>query len=301
MHIQSTSSTLGAYVREVDLSNLSESEWQEIETAFLEYAVLVFPGANLTDSEQVRFSKRFGKLEALTGNPLIKTLWVSNLDTNGDILPLDDDNFRIIRGNEYWHTDSSYMEVSAKASCLSAVIIPSEGGETSWADMRAAFDALDSSTKSLVSELEAYHSFYRSQEELGQEVEIGSRYGFHREGAPLRPLVKIHPETGKEALYIGRHAYRIPGMDDREAQELLRKLNEFACQQSFVFEHSWSVGDTVLWDNRCVLHRVKPYDYTQPRVMRHTRVSGDSSESAPMNQQEQPSHYSSSVDQPTKR
>ncbi|MCY3884765.1 MAG: TauD/TfdA family dioxygenase [Gammaproteobacteria bacterium] len=297
MHIQATSSILGAYICEVDLSNLSESEWKEINKAFLEYAVLVFPKANLTDPQQVRFSKRFGKLETLTGNPLIKTLWVSNLDTNGDILPLDDDNFRIIRGNEYWHTDSSYMPVSAKASCLSAVTIPAEGGETSWADMRAAYDALDSATKSQISGLAAYHSFYRSQEELGQEVEIGSRYGFHRSGAPLRPLVKDHSETGRKALYIGRHAYRIPGMEDNAAQELLKELNEFACQPCFVFEHSWSVGDMVLWDNRCVLHRVKPYDYSKPRVMRHTRISGDTSEFAPTDPHEQPTHFAAQSDQ----
>ena len=289
MKIRESKQTLGAYVEGIDLSDLSDAEWQELKEAFLEFAVLVLPGAYLTTSQQERFSERFGKLDILTGNPLIKSLYVCNVDEAGDVLPMDDENFRIVRGNEYWHTDSSYMRVSAKVSCLSALTLPDGGGETQWADMRAAYDALDRATRDRIEHLSAYHSFYFSQEVLGQRVEIGSKYGFHRDGAPLRSLIKVHPETGRRALYIGRHAYRVPGLSDGEARELLSFLMEFACRPPRVFEHVWTLGDFVMWDNRCVLHRVRPYDYLQPRIMRHTRVKGDErTEAAPMAQSEQP-------------
>lgn len=292
MRLRETDATLGAFIDDVSLADLSDAEWKEIKTAFLEFAVLIFPGANITTSQQVAFSERFGKLEILTGNPLIKTLYVCNVDETGKILPLDDENFRIIRGNEYWHTDSSYMRVSAKASCLAALTLPDSGGETLWADMRAAYDDLDSDLKHRIADLAAYHSYYYSQETLGQQVEVGSKYGFHREGAPLRPLVKVHPETGRKALYIGRHAYRIPGMPDQEARKLLQSLMDFACKAPRIYEHEWSLGDLVLWDNRSVLHKVRAYDYSQPRIMRHTRISGEvDSESAPISSMEQPSHF----------
>ena len=292
MRIRPADSTLGAYIDEIELARLSESEWHDLQSALLEYAVLVFPNANLSTLQQERFSERFGKLEILTGNPMVKSLYVCNVDTEGNVLPLDDDNFRIVRGNEYWHTDSSYMPVAAKVSCLSALVTPGEGGRTEFTDMRSAYQALDSSTKHKISQLSAYHSFYRSQESLGQTVEMGSRYGFHRQGAPLRPLVKTHPDTGRRSLYVGRHAYRIPGMTDREATQLRDSLLEFACQPPRIFQHAWTEGDMVLWDNRCVVHRVRPYDYSQPRIMRHTRVTGDAvSEGAPTDENEQPSSY----------
>ena len=283
MRFERTAATLGAYVYDVDLANLDELEWQEIHSAFLDFAVLIFPEANINTAQQITFSEHFGKLEILTGNPLIKSLYVCNVDTKGNVLPLDDDNFRIIRGNEYWHTDSSYMPVSAKASCISALTIPNGGGETCWVDMRSAYDELTSALKRQVATLSAYHSFFYSQHALGQKVEVGSRYGFHHKGCPLRPLVKIHPETDQRALYIGRHAFRIPGMKDEDARELLDRLQNHACHESRVFEHTWTAGDVVIWDNRCVMHRVRPYDYSQPRIMRHTRIAGDpSTESAPL-------------------
>lgn len=283
MQFERTEATLGAYVYDVDLADLSVSDWKEIHAAFLEHAVLIFPEANVNTSQQITFSERFGKIEILTGNPLIKSLYVCNVDTKGNVLPLDDDNFRIVRGNEYWHTDSSYMPVSAKASCISALTIPDGGGETCWADMRSAYSELNSEIKKEIATLSAYHSFYYSQDVLGQKVEVGSRYGFHNKGCPLRPLVKMHPETHTKALYIGRHAFRIPGIEDEEARDLLDRLKEHACHQSRVFEHSWTAGDVAIWDNRCVMHKVRPYDYTKPRIMRHTRIAGDPrTESAPL-------------------
>ena len=148
-------------------------------------------------------------------------------------------------GNEGWHTDSSYMRLSAKASVLSAHVVPSHGGETEWADMRAAYDALDDAMRARIAGLSAYHSLRYSQARIGHVAAVGSSYGFHDEQPPLRPLVKVHPETGRAALYIGRHAYGIPGLDPDESEALLDDLVAFACQAPRVYTHSWTPGDVV--------------------------------------------------------
>ena len=293
MQIQSSDATLGAYVFDVNLWDLTDDEWSEIYDAFLQYAVLVFPEANLNTNQQIEFSERFGTLEQLSPDPTVKAFCISNIDTYGKVLPLDNEDQMILRGNEHWHIDSSFMPVSAKATCVSALIVPDNGGgELHTADLRATYDALDAKTKELVSNLSAYHSYYYSQAILGHQAKVGSAYGFHREGAPLRPLVKTHPETGRKALFIGRHAFRIPGMKDGDALDLLQELNDFACQSPRVFEYQWNEGDLAVWDNRCAMHRVTPYDFSKTRIVRHTRVSGDvASESADTNPDEQPPYF----------
>lgn len=295
MQIQPSDATIGAYIYGVNLRKLTDSEWQEIHEAFLQYAVLVFPEANLNTEQQVTFSERLGSLEQLTPDPNVKALWLSNVKGTGEMLPYEDELYRAMRGNEHWHIDSSYMPVSAKATCVSAVVLPNNGGgELHSADLRAAYDALDQKTRDRVSKLSAYHSYYYSQATLGHQVAPGSYYGFHREGAPLRPLVKTHPETGRKSLVIGRHAYRIPGLEDQDAQAFLQELLEFAIQPPRLFKYQWSEGALALWDNRSVMHRVGSYDYTQVRMMRHTRVSGDiESESAPTDPSEQPASIDS--------
>jgi alpha-ketoglutarate-dependent taurine dioxygenase len=135
---------------------------------------------------------------------------------------------------------------------------------------------LDDGMKDRIAELSAYHSLFYSQAQIGHKVEVGAGYGFDAGDPPLRPLVKIHPATGRPSLFIGRHAYGIPGMDPEESKKLLDDLLSFACQSPRTYEHRWHVGDLVVWDNRCVLHRARPYDhYLEARVMRHTRIAGD--------------------------
>jgi alpha-ketoglutarate-dependent taurine dioxygenase len=148
--------------------------------------------------------------------------------------------------------------------------------------MRAGYDALDDQTKDQIAELAAHHSLYYSQAQLGHVVEPGFAYGFHEEGAPLRPLVKIHPSTGRPALFIGRHAHAVPGLSSDESAALLDRLHDLACRPPRVYEHRWTVGDVVIWDNRCVLHRAKPNETGEVRSLHHTRVAGDpATESAP--------------------
>jgi len=267
--------TLGAAVTDIDLANLDDDAWNAVEAAFLEYAALVFPGQNLSTEDQVAFANRFGDIEHLRGETKTKAVDVSNQKPDGSILQPDEHRYKSLRGNEGWHTDSSYMPLAAKASMLSAQVVPSAGGQTAVADMRAAYDALEPSMQARIEGLSAHHSLYQSQAKAGFIVETGAGYGYHTKGAPLRPLVNQHPVTGRKSLFIGRHAYRIPGMDDDEAQDLLDELLDFACQAPRTYYHNWQPGDLFMWDNRCVLHAAQPYDYTEARVMRHTRVAGD--------------------------
>ena len=200
---------------------------------------------------------------------------ISNRAADGKILNADAHGARILRGNEGWHTDSSYMPLSAKASVLTALVTPSAGGQTEWADMRAAYDALDDATRQRLSGLSAYHSLFHSQAQIGHKVEVGAGYGFYSGDKPLRPLIKEHPVTGRKALFIGRHAYGIPGFGEEESAFLLSDLVDFACRPPRIYMHDWEVGDTVIWDNRCVMHRARPYDRSEARVLQHTRVAGD--------------------------
>ena len=165
--------------------------------------------------------------------------------------------------------------MAAKAGLLSALVIPPEGGETELADMRAGYEALDEVTQARIEDLSAYHSLYASQAKMGYKFETGSAYGYHDKGAPLRPLVKVHPVTGRKCLCIGRHAYRIPGMEDQDAQSLLDDLLDRAARAPRVYTHHWTVGDLLIWDNRCVLHRARPYDFNETRILQATRIAGD--------------------------
>ena len=267
--------TLGAVVTDLSLARMDDATWKTVELAFHDHAVLVFPGQHLTEDEQIAFANRFGDIELLAPDPAQKAVAISNQKPDGTVLGDDEHRFKSLRGNEGWHTDSSYMPLAAKASVLSAQVVPSADGETEWADMRAAYDALDEATRRRIAGLSAHHSLYHSQARIGHVVQTGASYGFHTKGAPLRPLVKAHPVTGQPALFIGRHAYGIPGLDEAESEKLLADLVDFACRPPRTYAHRWQPGDVVIWDNRCVLHRARPYDYGQARVMRHTRVAGD--------------------------
>ena len=265
--------TLGAVVTGVDLARLDDDTWEEIHEAFLTYGLLVFPGQhNLDDESQGAFALRFGKTEQLSPKQASPIARFSNQKADGTLARPGQQQYQMLKGNEGWHTDSTYM----------ALVVPPEGGETEFADMRAAYDELDDATKERLEGLSAYHSLYRSQSRLGYTHTTDNQYGFHDKGAPLRPVIKTHPETGRKSLYTGRHAYGIPGMSEEESESLLAKLLDDACQPPRTYRHSWTVGDLVIWDNRCVMHRARPYDPNHTRILRASRISGEpESELAP--------------------
>lgn len=269
----------GAIVQGIDLRGLTQATWLAIRAAWLEHALLIFPAQGLTQTEQNDFARRFGALE-------FEAIALSNIDKDGHVHSASDDDLVMeLQGNEIWHLDSTYMGVQAKGAVFSAEIVPSEGGATGWADMRQAYDALDSAMRERIADLTAYHSYYYSQGRAGllpKQNDDGSYdgYGYHDKGAFLRPLVKHHPETGRPSLNIGRHAHDIVGMNPVDSTILIDQLNLSACAAERTYFHDWSVGDVVVWDNRCLMHRGSPYDMTEPRRMWHTRIAGEQSERA---------------------
>jgi alpha-ketoglutarate-dependent taurine dioxygenase len=276
--IQPLDATFGAVVTGLRLAALDDATWHDLYAAWLEYALLIFPGQHLSRDEQIAFAKRFGPLE-------FELAPISNVKADGTVIAdPDNDILKVLRGNMGWHSDSTYMPVQAKGAVFSARVVPKSGGATGWADMRAAYDALDAGLRAKAEGLAAHHSLHYSQAKLGHFPKKGSAYsgyGFHDGPVPLRPLVKVHPETGRKALLIGRHAHNIPGMDAAKSERLLQELVDFACRPPRVYHHEWTPGDVVVWDNRCLLHQATPWDMSEPRVMWHSRIGGDpASESA---------------------
>ena len=264
----------GAAVTNVKLPELDAQGFSEIYAAFLRYGFLVFPDQYLTDQQNIDFGKRLGTLE-------FGALPIANQEkledgSYGKVLPVTTHRMRTNIGNEAWHTDSTYMPISSKCGMLSAVTVPAMGGETELADMRAAYADLDEPMRDYIEDLCAYHSTEFSQaNDVGHFPERRQQTIYHGE-AYLRPLVKTHPETGEKNLFIGRHAFGIPGLERDESRELLAKLLAFTVDdERRVYKHQWQKGDTLIWDNRALLHRACAYDYSQPRVMTATRVAGD--------------------------
>src|SRR5262245_22954485 len=282
MTVTPIDATLGAVVTDIDVANITDEAWVEIHAAFLKYGVLVFPGSNVAEQSQGAFALRFGNVEQLSPNQQGATIEFTNLKPDGSLAGPEEQAYKLMKGNEGWHTDSTYMPLASKAAMLYALVVPPEGGETEFADMRAAWAALDKTTQERLEKLSAYHSLYYSQEQIGFIHKTDQVYDFHDKGAPLRPIVKTHPETGRKSIYTGRHAHDIPGMSKEESKALLDDLMQDACQPPRVYQHGWTPGDLVVWDNRCLMHRARPFDMRYPRMLRASRISGDpESELAP--------------------
>ena len=274
MRVEPLDRSFGAKVYDLTLADLDQIEASEIYELWLKYALLIFPAQNLSNDQQIKFAKNFGALE-FDLSP------ISNVRNDGSIRDANDDDIvKSLRGNMEWHHDSTYMPIQAKGAVFTAHKVPSKGGETGWADMRAAYDGLSQSIKEKINDLSAYHSYEWSQKERfghkDPKVSEFNSYGFDIDPKPLRPLVKTHNETGQKCLTIGRHINKIPGMSDQEAQNLARELEEFACSnEDWVYHHSWEVGDAVIWDNRCLMHQACMWDLSEGRIMYHSRIEGD--------------------------
>jgi alpha-ketoglutarate-dependent taurine dioxygenase len=266
--IQPLDASFGATVTGLQLASLSDAEFAELYRTWLDHGLLIFPGQHLARDEQIAFARRFG-------TPEFEIAPISNVRPDGSVRPDDnaDDVIKVLKGNMGWHCDSTYMPVQAKGAVFTCHVAPGEGGETGWADMRAAYDALDEATKVRIADLSAHHSLRYSQGKVGLGDYKG--YGMDQADAPLRPLVKVHPETGRKCLMVGRHAYGVPGLAPEESERLLQELAEFAVQPPRAYHHRWTAGDAVVWDNRALMHRACPWDMRQPRVMYHSRIAGD--------------------------
>jgi len=261
---------------------LSRDEVAAVEAGMDRYAVLVFHDQQVTDEQQIAFSLNFGTLENARGGNITKPEDkrlrdgmndVSNLGRDGQPLDRDSRQRLFNLGNMLWHSDSSFRAIPAKYSLLSARVVNPVGGNTEFADMRAAYDELDAGTKAVIEDFVCEHSLMYSRGSLGMLDYSEEERAMFR---PVRQrLVRTHPVTGRKSLYLSSHAGAIVGMPTPEARILLRELTEHATQPTFVYAHRWTQWDFVMWDNRQMMHRVRRYDDTQPRDMRRTTVAGD--------------------------
>src|SRR6187551_520023 len=266
----------------VDLRKpLTPQEAHDVEAGMDKYAVLLFRDQNITDEQQMAFALNFGERENPRGGSVVKPEDsrlqtglndVSNLGKDGKPLPRDSRVNLFNLGNCLWHSDSSFRPIPAKFSLLSARVVNPKGGNTEFADMRAAYDALDGETKAEIEDLVCEHSLMYSRGALGfldytdEEKELFKPV--------LQRLVRTHPVTGRKSLYLASHAGGIVGRPMPDARVLLRDLTEHATQPRFVYVHQWKVDDLVMWDNRQTMHRVRRYDQSQPRDMRRATVAG---------------------------
>lgn len=263
----------------LDLRNaLSPADVAAIEAGMDRYAVLVFRDQPLEDAQQLAFSRNFGVLETATGDLAqgeqrrlgMEMNDISNVDKDGRVMARDDRRRLFGLGNMLWHSDSSFKAVPAKYSILSGRVVPPRGGNTEFADMRAAWDALDEDTRAQVSDLVCEHSQIYSRGILGFDFDEDERRRF----APvLQRLVRTHPVTGRLSIFLSSHAGAIIGWPVPEARQLLRDLVEHATQREHVHAHVWQPNDLVMWDNRTTMHRARRYDPAERRDLRRTTVA----------------------------
>ncbi|MBM3344388.1 MAG: TauD/TfdA family dioxygenase [Betaproteobacteria bacterium] len=284
---------IGAEV-DLDLRHpITPAQAADLHAAMDRYAVLVFhhPEA-LTNEQHMAFTLALGPLETTQRNAMRETSGdfripdafndVSNLDGKGNPYARDDRKRLFAIGNRLWHSDSSFKVIPAKYSLLRAVRIPSKGGNTEFAHMGAAYDALDDETRQLIEPLVCEHSQLYSRDLIGFREFTEEE---QRRFAPVRQrLVRTHPGSGRKSIYLSSHAGKILGWPLPEARLLLRDLTEHATQREFVYSHRWAVGDLVMWDNRQTMHRGRPFPAEQARDVRRTTIAGD----APTMAQAQP-------------
>jgi alpha-ketoglutarate-dependent 2,4-dichlorophenoxyacetate dioxygenase len=281
--IQQLTPVFAGEVSGVDITRpLTRDAVAAIEAGMDRYAVLVFHDQKLTDAQQQVFSRNFGELEHTGGGNITKMhdrrldpymADVSNLDRDHRPLARDARLRMFNLGNRLWHSDSSFRAVPAKYSLLSGRIVVDQGGQTQFADMRAAYDALDDATKGEIEDLVCEHSLIYSRGTLGFTNLTDEERAMMR---PVRQrLVRTHPVTGRKSLFLSSHIGTIVGWPMPEARAFIRDLAEHATQPRFVYAHTWRQWDLVMWDNRQLMHRVTRFDDTQVRDMRRTTVAGD--------------------------
>jgi alpha-ketoglutarate-dependent 2,4-dichlorophenoxyacetate dioxygenase len=259
--------TFAAEVAGIELRSVHDAATLErIRAGMDEHAVLVFRGQPFTDAEQLAFAQRLdGELHAKTGISTVQKnrfgnealTDISNVSETGQILEREDRRRAYGLGNRLWHTDGSFQDPPGRYSMLHARVVPPVPADTEYADTRAAYDALPGDMKTRLEGLQAHHSIAYSRQRLG--FEFSGDEAERLKGA-VHPLVRTLPRSGRKSLYLASHANRILGWPVPDGRLLLLDLSEHATQRQFVYRHSWRVGDLVIWDNRCTMHRATPFD-----------------------------------------
>jgi alpha-ketoglutarate-dependent 2,4-dichlorophenoxyacetate dioxygenase len=273
----------------IDLSKpLDEKTIQAIDDGMTKYAVLVFRNQPLTQDEQIDFSVQFGPLDSglrkATGAPTRfkheQLIDIGNIALDGSIASKDNKKLIGVLANQLWHSDSSFQDLPVKYSMLSAVVVPDEGGQTQWADLRAAWDDLPLKTKQYIENKTGMHSAFHSRILLGDNDYTQEQLA---KFPPVkRPLVFTHPDSGRKVLFPSVHISEVQGMTIPEGRLLIAELLEHATQPKYVYTHDWRPGDYVIWDNRSTLHRGTRYDLTIRRDLRRTTTLEKSANSQPV-------------------
>ncbi|MXP65205.1 TauD/TfdA family dioxygenase [Roseomonas sp. M0104] len=266
----------GARIRGLDIGRgLDAASMAELRDALDRFSVLVFPEQRLDDAAQIAFSEGFGPLERTrpgapgAGSPVVV---LSNIGPDGTIAPPTDKQVLNNKANRLWHHDSSFKPVPARASLLSAREIPSAGGDTEFASMRAAFASLDPAEQAALRGRVAIHDFGWSRTRVDAALVTEAERGQH---PPVRQALVLEENPHGPALYLGAHARSIEGMDEAESRALIDRLMALATQPAFTYAHKWQPHDLVVWDNRAVLHRATPFaTTTERRHMVRTCVAG---------------------------
>ena len=265
----------GVEVRGVSLLDVaSDAEaYKAVRGAFEEHSLLVFRDQDIADDVQAAYSRAFGPLELTKVSSLGQNTFYSRLTNNmkGKIVPPDDRQILVAKANALWHTDSSFKKTPALASVLTARVLPGDGGETEFTSTRLAWERLPADLQGRLKEAVATHSYANSRDQIHPDLATEIE---RKALPPVRwRLNWRNPSNDRRALYVASHAYAIDGMDDRDARQLLAQLLDEATRREFVYSHKWRQGDAVMWDNRAMLHRGRPWNYTQERTMVRTTIS----------------------------
>lgn len=291
MKIEPIHAEFGARVSGMKLtSGLSESSFARIDEAINRYSILLFEDQEMDDDIHLEFTARFGALEEehvsyYSRGKVIYIGTVGNVDADGNKASAR--QTKASTGNEMWHSDSSFREIPAMYSILSAYEVPDEGGETEFASARAAYKRLDHETRQLIETKIGIHDYIYSRTKVGEDaVTENQRIFMH----PVRQrLVRQNPVTGERNVYLGSHVKAIEGMPDDEARPLIDRLVAEVTRAQSIYRHRWKPGDFMIWDNRCILHRGCGYDAEKYRRRMHqTRVRGVAPSIAEINSQALP-------------
>ncbi|UYN96236.1 MAG: TauD/TfdA family dioxygenase [Enhydrobacter sp.] len=265
----------GVEVKGIDLIDVATDAqaYEAVRAAFEEHSLLVFRDQKIADDVQVAYSRAFGPLELTKVSSLGQNTFYSRLTNlqDGRIVPPDHRQVLVAKANALWHTDSSFKKTPALASVLTARVLPGGGGETEFTSTRLAWDRLPSDLQTRLRDAVATHSYANSRDQIHPDLATQIE---RKALPPVRwRLNWRNPANDRRALYVASHAYAIDGMDDRDARQLLAQLLDEATRREFVYSHQWRQGDAVMWDNRAMLHRGRPWDYAQERTMVRTTIS----------------------------
>ncbi|MGI9354609.1 MAG: TauD/TfdA dioxygenase family protein [Rhizobiaceae bacterium] len=283
LHVSRRHPLIGTEVRGIDLSApLDDATFQELHELWMDHLLLIFPDQAISDQQHIVFGRRFGELEihpslAHRSSENKEIYRVSNVDEAGNIIPPKETAWQYINLSWLWHTDSSFREVPSKGSILHGIETTNAGGNTLFANMYAAYDDLAADTKKRIDGLHVIHDhdfIIKQSQELSARADKGSYDAL----PPVRhPLVQLHPVTGRRCLFLSPHTMdHVDSMNEPKSRTLLDELISHATQPKYVYRHVWADDDVIMWDNRCTMHSVEPFDnVTIRRIMHRVTLVGE--------------------------